>query len=735
MDLPKGLDRTIISGSDRVLGRGPKPYMDKHVELQDPTDAEPENGRQEETAGPQPTLPSEPALSNLGRGRGWRLAHSPATLILPLALLALILYFLGPGLLSRNRSAGEQLPRPESRSLASELTATPMPAAGAVLEDEDIAQSLRGQLRDAARLVQEGRLEHALGLYETAAKQAPKDPQPEIGWAKALLLLGRAAEALPHARRAVELEPLNAEAMTALAQAYLGVGDFARGLGIGQAAVELDSNSAEAHAVLAEAYLADGKYRVAVEEAEQGVAIDPASAEAHRALGLVYMGAGQGIERAIEEMRLAADSAPGVWRYRLDLSRLLLQVGAYEEALASLQQALSLAGQHRDIDEALAEAHYWLGDEEKAAAYLEQARDAGADGAGVYALTAAIRARQGLCMEAQTAYERALGSDPANSLALEAKAACEGVPATPAPLPESTVPEPTASPAVSSTSPPDLEGSIAFPVWNTDAQRYDVYVSQTDGTGRKLLLSGAHQPAFSPSGEWLAVNGERHLQENLLVLRLDEIQPWEVTEHAEDGLPDWSPDGKGLAFSSTQHGDRQSRLYVLDAVPLDGHRASARVLKGSLDDVRGVHPTWTDEGLIVYNGCDYSVEPSVCGLLRIPLGTGLQTPTPLTRNASDTAPAAQGGWIAFMSQREGSWDIYVVDEDGSGLQRLTRGSANEGLPAWSPDGRSLAYVSDEGGRWAVWAMASDGSNQRMLFPIGGGGLAKDWTLEQISWAP
>lgn len=707
--------------------------MDMHVEPESLTNAEPGGGREEEML--EPTPKSEPVLSNLGRGRGWRLAHSPAALILPLALLALVLYLVGPGLLSSGRSAGEQIPRPESRSLASELTATPIPAAGAVLADEDDSRSLRAQLGDAALLVQEGRLEEALSLYETAAQQAPKEPQPEIGWAKMLLLLGRADEALPHARRAVELEPLNAEAMTALAQAYLGVGDFARGLGIGQAAVELDNNSAGAHAVLAEAYLADGQYRLAMEQAEKGVESDPASAEAHRVRGLVYMATGKGMDSAVEEMRLAADLAPGMWRYRLNLGRLLLQSGAYEEALASLEQALIQVGQHRDVDEALAETHYRLGDDETAAAYLEQARDAGADGAGVYALAAAIRARQGLCLEAQTAYERALASDPGNSLALEAKAACEGRPATPVPLPEPTIPEATATPVTNSVGSSTLQGRIAFPVWNADALRYDVYVIQADGTGRQLLLTGVHQPAFSPSGEWLAVNGERHLQENLLVFRIDDVQPSEVTEHAEDGLPDWSPDGKGLAFSSTQHGDRQSRLYVLDAVPLDGHRASARVLKGNLDDARGVHPAWTDEGAIVYNGCDYSVEPAVCGLLRIPVGPGLQIPMALTRNPTDIAPAAQGGRIAFMSQREANWDIYVVNEDGSGLQRLTRSSANEGLPAWSPDGQSLAYVSDEGGGWAVWAMAPDGSNQRMLFPIGGGGLGEDWTAEQISWAP
>jgi Tol biopolymer transport system component len=105
----------------------------------------------------------------------------------------------------------------------------------------------------------------------------------------------------------------------------------------------------------------------------------------------------------------------------------------------------------------------------------------------------------------------------------------------------------------------------------------------------------------------------------------------------------------------------------------------------------------------------------------------------VTNNPADIAPGAYGDQVAFMSNREGNWDIYVVGSDGSGLRRVTRDPANQGLPAWSPDGRALAYVSDQGGRWAVWAMAPDGSGKHRLFEIGGGGLAGDWFQERISW--
>jgi TolB protein len=86
-----------------------------------------------------------------------------------------------------------------------------------------------------------------------------------------------------------------------------------------------------------------------------------------------------------------------------------------------------------------------------------------------------------------------------------------------------------------------------------------------------------------------------------------------------------------------------------------------------------------------------------------------------------------------MSSRDGGWEIYAVNLDGSGLKQLTNNSAIDGLPAWSPNGKTLAFVSNQGGPWAVWAMAPDGSNRRKLFDLGGDGLAVNWQLESISW--
>lgn len=53
-----------------------------------------------------------------------------------------------------------------------------------------------------------------------------------------------------------------------------------------------------------------------------------------------------------------------------------------------------------------------------------------------------------------------------------------------------------------------------------------------------------------------------------------------------------------------------------------------------------------------------------------------------------------GTRIAFTSNKEGNYDIFVMDTDGSKITRLTTSKANEKEPSWFPDGKHIAYSSE-----------------------------------------
>jgi tol-pal system beta propeller repeat protein TolB len=80
--------------------------------------------------------------------------------------------------------------------------------------------------------------------------------------------------------------------------------------------------------------------------------------------------------------------------------------------------------------------------------------------------------------------------------------------------------------------------------------------------------------------------------------------------------------------------------------------------------------------------------------------------------------------ILFVSTRTGVYDIFAMNADGSRQKRLTHGSSGDasspqGLfyeldPAWSLDGRSIAFASQRDNGFGVYVMDASGKNIRRL---------------------
>ena len=79
--------------------------------------------------------------------------------------------------------------------------------------------------------------------------------------------------------------------------------------------------------------------------------------------------------------------------------------------------------------------------------------------------------------------------------------------------------------------------------------------------------------------------------------------------------------------------------------------------------------------------------------------------------------------IAFVSERDGNPEIYVMDSDGKNQRRLTNNRDDDWSPSWSPDGKRIVFASDRDGHvhakhgWPtseIYVMDADGGNEQKL---------------------
>src|SRR5439155_7011688 len=63
-------------------------------------------------------------------------------------------------------------------------------------------------------------------------------------------------------------------------------------------------------------------------------------------------------------------------------------------------------------------------------------------------------------------------------------------------------------------------------------------------------------------------------------------------------------------------------------------------------------------------------------------------------NDSHPSFSGDGKQVVFRSGRSGSFDLYLMNADGSNVRRLTNDKANDLFPVFSPSANQVAYISN-----------------------------------------
>jgi Tol biopolymer transport system component len=179
----------------------------------------------------------------------------------------------------------------------------------------------------------------------------------------------------------------------------------------------------------------------------------------------------------------------------------------------------------------------------------------------------------------------------------------------------------------------------------------------------------------------------------------------------------WSPDGDEIVVSAGV--ENQSEIFLYRVSIEDG--AMRQISTGPIDGA----PCWSPNGesiAFVSNrsgSFDIWVVPAEGGEAK------RLTSSPELDHSPRWSP--DGSKIAFHSRRTGNSDIFVMPAEGGDAERLTHGAATDQYPSWSPDGRWVLFHSNKGGRYNLWVVPAHGGEPLQITNQGDNCVRPSWS--------
>lgn len=211
-------------------------------------------------------------------------------------------------------------------------------------------------------------------------------------------------------------------------------------------------------------------------------------------------------------------------------------------------------------------------------------------------------------------------------------------------------------------------------------------------------------PVVTPSGESIIFTTYevptlgRLMRLTLADKSLERFSPQAETSEFEATCP---ADGSAWAFIQSR-GNLNLRLVIRDS--RTGKDASFEP-GGGFASLR--RPSFTPDGTRII----FSI-PAPNGQEIVSVNRQGQDRKSLTSGGMNTWPAVSpdGKQIAFVTSREGEFDLAIMNIDGTGYRRLLRRPGMDARPAWSPDGKRIAFMGAVDGNYNLFLVDADGSH-------------------------
>lgn len=257
----------------------------------------------------------------------------------------------------------------------------------------------------------------------------------------------------------------------------------------------------------------------------------------------------------------------------------------------------------------------------------------------------------------------------------------------------------------------------------------------SQGGGRLTLddldrVAQVADPEFSPDGEYVvysvSVNNkaEDASQSDLWRVRWDGSDRYPLTQTNTDSewAPQWSADGKSIAFLSDRGGeDAETQVWLMPA--FGGEARVVTALPGGVADF-SLSPDGKQVAVI-------SRDPE------LPPGADKpKNPPPIVTSRYQF----KEDYTGYLTSRRKH--LYVVDVASGAATLLTPGDHDEGAVNWSPDGKLIAFVTKRTGddpdrnlNFDIYVIEPrEGAKERQVTTWAGADLDPDWDAKP-QWSP